>query len=269
MAREQTLQDRIIAILNITNLAEAYRQDLLKLLVQSYEERLTVIEEIALAKTSLYKQWWDYMQAAFEFLEVDEQLMRDPDFQRIRHEFGDPSLSFDEWWPQYGRRLFMLDGELPLIQLIDLDRDFAPDSHPKWITIRIPLTIPMNGIIEQLKKILKVCYPGNKLNPLAFAQTIVKILPKERYQEDMYKKYLKVWKERQHDLCDPQRPPREWWQIARDLKLNERLLPDPQIPPDSLARTELEKLAKRYFEAGVQLMQGAIRGEFPRYGVDD
>jgi hypothetical protein len=251
-----------------TDLRNIYRQNLLKDLVGSYENDLRNRGEALLLDDTLYLIWWQYMKAAFDYgVEPPGPLDRGS-FDMV-NDFGDTKQSFEQWWQAGGRSLFEQVEALPLISVEDIDRDFALGDHPKWITVKIPLTVKKPGIWEQLKKILKEVHPGDNYNPYQHARSKVMILPQKSYLKKLYRKYLEVWIEIQKDLRDQNRFPREHWEIARKLKINTNLDPDgeSQLPQD--AKRELSEQVDRYYARACEIMDGAIRGEFPRHGVED
>lgn len=263
MAR--ALRRTVDQMVNDMDLSRVYRADLIKELTGSYEKRLSDQGETTLLRNSLYYWWWAYMQANLYLERQGLVHDADPDIWETRNHFGDPSLPFAEWWTSGGRHLFELQGHLPLIEVMDIDRDVGPDEFPEWITLKIPLTIRPEGIREQLDKILKICHPLTGLNPHRFADTIIKIYPKNRYRRDKYGEYLEIWKAVQADLLLPEPDRRDWWKIGRDLKINPGLDPDGESILSQEEKTELGEHAERLYNKAVQIMDGAIRGIFPRY----
>jgi hypothetical protein len=155
------------------------------------------------------------------------------------------------------------------ISVEDIDRNFSLDDHPKWITVKIPLTIKKPGIWAQLKKILKEVHPGDNYNPYKHARSKVMILPQKSYLKKLYRKYLEVWIEIQKDIKDPNKSPREPWEIARKLKINTNLDPDGKSLLSQDCKRELSEQIDRYYNRACEIMDGAIRGEFPRHSVED
>jgi len=245
-----------------------YRQNLLKEWVNSYTQDLRNRGEELQLNTTLYLIWWEYMQAAFEYAVEPPASIDGRSFDMTR-DFGDPKLPFAAWWKAGGRSLFEQLDAIPLISVEDIDRQFGPDEFPKWITVKIPLTIKKPGIWEQLKKILKEVHPGDNYNPYQHARSKVMILPQKSYLKTKYRKYLEVWKEIQKDIKNSSRPQRDQWEIARKLKINTNLDPDGTSKLSHEIKVELSDQIDRYYTRACEIMDGAILGEFPRHSMDD
>ena len=261
--------DHVKAMRQRADLKAVYRQNLLKDWANTYTQDLRNRGEALQLNDTLYLIWWQYMQAAFEYEFPAPPAPADPQAFDMVRDFGNPKLSFEEWWRAGGRSLFEQLDAIPLISVEDIDRHFEPDEHPKWITVKIPLTIKKPGIWEQLKKILKEVHPGDNYNPYQHARSKVTILPQDRYLKKKYRQYLEVWIEIQKDIKDRNKQPREPWEIARKLKINTNLDPDGQSKLSQEVKTELAEQVDRYYARSCEIMEGAIRGEFPRHNAED
>lgn len=259
------------------NLRQQYRQDLLKEIRVSYDPLPTdqqdqvriKREEFLQVQDSVYYYWWLFVQGGMKFPSEERNPPGDPDITRTLAAFGDLNLSFDLWWERTGRGMFAENGQLPLIQVVEMDEDFDfrdPEQFPKFLTVKIPLTIPVVGIQHQLNKILEVCHPGNALKVHESSTADIKIHAKKEAQVAKMAKYLRVWtavEEENRDVRNPERR-RRYWQIGRDLGLAAGVDLDGDDADSSLNRTNLQSEIREIYEKTNRIVANALRGQFPK-----
>lgn len=272
-ARPQQREEFLAAM----NLRQQYRQDLLKEIRVSYDPLPTdqqdqariKREEFLQVQDSVYYYWWLFVQRGMKFPSDERNPPGDPDITATLAAFGDLKLSFDQWWERIGRRMFAENGELPLIQIVEMDEDFDvrdPEQFPKHITVRIPLTIPVVGIERQLEKILEVCHPGNTLKVHESSTAAIKIYAKKEAQVAKLAKYLRVWtavEEENRDVRDPELR-RRYWQIGRDLGYAAGVDLEGDNTASSVNRTDLQSEIREIYEKTNRIVANALRGKFPK-----
>lgn len=259
------------------NLRQQYRQDLLKEIRVSYDplptdqqDQLRIKrEEFLQVQDSVYYYWWLFVQRGMQFPSAERNLPGDPDITRTLAAFGDLNLPFERWWEQTGRQMFAENGQLPLIQVVEMDDDFDvrdPDQFPKHITVKIPLVIPVIGIQNQLNKILEVCHPGNALKVHEGSTAELKIYAKKEAQVAKLAKYLRVWiavEEEKRNVPDPERW-RRYWEIGRDLGFAQDVDLEGDYSDSSIARTNLQTEIRDIYEKANRIVANALRGKFPK-----
>lgn len=245
------------------DLERHYRADLLKELSQSYQRELDRTTEALLLDGSLYHWWWKFIQAHYEFPSSQRDPRQDAAVADTEELFGDRRLEFNMWWMLEGRGLFQEQGGLPLIKVLDLDRSFGAGEFPKTITLEVPLTIPRDGIVHQLDKILAICHAGPKLVRHATSTARVKIHPKPRYRLDKMNLLLDIWRRVQSEIDWLDRPNEEWWEIARDVHLNASINKDEYAGLTKDTKRDLGRSARRLYDQADSIMAHAVRGQFP------
>ena len=257
------------------DLRSAYRHDLLKEIIISYGQnpaqgdRNARKVEMMQVESSIYFLWWAFLQANREFPSPDRDPGRDTVIASTINKFGDFDLPFDEWWWGRGRTLFQENGRLPLITVADMDPEFDVRNaaqFPKYITLRIPLTIPVRGIMDQLNRIFEICHPGNALEVHRSSSAEIRIWPGREVQTKKIKQLLDVWRAVELDRRGKVDPAtfKEYWRIGRDLELNGVLDVDGDDADSINNRTNLQTAVRRMYEKASHIMDNAIRGEFPR-----
>lgn len=254
-------------MLEAMDLTQHYREDLLKELATSYEKVLERASEAIQAQGTLYHWWWQFMQAHRQYPSVERDPRRDDGIANTERLFGDLSLDFREWWTRTGHDRFQEQGGLPLIRVIDIDRDFDRGEFPKSITLEIPLTIPRDGIVHQLDKLLAICHPGSALQRHETSTATLKINPKPRYHLNKMDGLLKLWTKINSEPEWLDRSDHDWWEIARfmgDNKMEGQKLKydDYEGLPHDIKR-ELGKNTRRLYERANRIMTNAVRGKFP------
>lgn len=259
------------------DLRRQYRQDLLKEIRVSYEplpkeeaDRVRIKrEEFLQVQNSVYYYWWLFVQSAMKFPSAERNPPGDPDITKTLTAFDNLDLSFERWWQQTGRGMFAENGELPLIQIEAMDEDFDvrdPEQFPKYITVKIPLTIPVVGIERQLEKILEVCHPGNSLKVHESSTAEVKIYAKKEAQVAKLAKYLRVWTAVEEEKRNAPNPT-EWhryWQIGRDLGFAAGIDLEGDDADSSVNRTNLQTKIRDIYEKTNRIVANALRGKFPK-----
>ena len=150
-----------------------------------------------------------------------------------------------------------------MIKVLDLDRAFGAGEFPKAITLEIPLTIPRDGIVHQLDKILAICHAGPRLVRHATSTAQVKIHPKPRYRLDKMNVLLDIWRRVQSEIDWLDRPNEEWWEIARDVHLNASINKDEYAGLTKDTKRDLGRSARRLYDQADSIMAHAVRGQFP------
>jgi hypothetical protein len=263
--------------LDAMDLRRQYREDLLKEIHVSYEplptdqqDRVRIKrEEFLQVQDSVYYYWWLFVQGGMQFPSDERNPLGDPDITRTLAAFGNLNLSFELWWERTGRRMFAEKGELPLIQVVEIDEDFDvrdPEQFPKHITVKIPLTIPAIGIERQLEKILEVCHPGNALKVHESSTADVKIYAKKEAQVAKLAKYLRVWtavEEENRNVPNPELR-RRYWEIGRDLGYAAGINLEGDYTGSSVNRTNLQTEIRDIYEKTNRIVANALRGKFPK-----
>ena len=255
------------AMLADMDLEQHYRANLLKELSQSYLRDRDRASEAVLVDGTLYYWWWKFIQAHYQHPSTNRDAQTDADVAAIQDKFGEPNLDFRDWWTQTGRDLFQEQGDLPLIKVVEMDRDVGPDEFPRSITLKIPLTISRDGIVHQLDKILAVCHPGPRLKRHNTSTARLTINPKPRYRIDKLPDQLKIWAKIQSEPQWLSRPDEEWWQIARFMGTSKfekkKLEYDEYEHLTGDIKRELGRTARRSYDQADRNMSKAVRGVFP------
>jgi hypothetical protein len=239
----------------------AYNQNLLKELSASYNKPMHPEQEAVDAETSLYHTWWDYLRSYVEVHGRDPHGVEGWDDQDVQHtlqSFGDLTQSFRQWWINGGRERFIEDGNLPIIQVIEMDQDWEPGEFPKHITLKIPLTITPAGIKAQLDRLLEICQPPQVIKHKG-SGAIKKLHPLAAYHRSSYTKCLTVWRNRK---LNPDWPN---WRVGYEAGLCPGK--DPNSPDQAHrdeARRQLDTQAAEKLQLAEQFMHFAVRGYFPR-----
>jgi hypothetical protein len=239
----------------------AYNQRLLKELIRSYSEPMLPEQEAADAETSLYHTWWDYVRSYVEVHGRDPNSVDgwdDEEVQQNLQSFGDLTQDFRHWWINGGRECFTENGNLPVIQVIDMDKEWRLGEYPKHITLRIPLTITPAGIKAQLERLLEICQPSEVMRHKG-SGAAKKLHPLSAYHRKSYATYIAVWRNRK---LNPDWPN---WRVGHEAGLCPGKDPysTNQAHRDE-ARRQLDTAASDKFEIAEQFMHFAVRGQFPR-----
>lgn len=239
----------------------AYNQNLLKELGRSYNEPMHPEQEAVDAETSLYHTWWDYLRSYIEAHrsnpdEVDGWY--DQEVQQTLQSFGDLTQSFREWWINGGRERFTENGNLPIIQVIEMDQEWGLGEYPRHITLKIPLTITPAGIKAQLDRLLEICQPTQVMKHKGSGAT-KRLHPLPAYYRNTYTTCLAVWRNRK---LNPDWPN---WRVGYEAGLCPGKDPNStnQAHRDE-ARRQLDTAASDKLELAERFMHFAVRGDFPR-----
>jgi hypothetical protein len=150
---------------------------------------------------------------------------------------------------------------VPLIKIKDVDHEWKTGGYAKTITLEIPMTIPRDKILEQVRHILKKYHPGQKLLKHRYSTAKCKLYPQPRAREEVPPKLLKVWQ------LKHEHPDWDFWEIGEALGAS----PDKKVQPGDTERTIAQKHhdlgsdVSRLYEQAEAMMYHALRGEFPRY----
>jgi hypothetical protein len=246
--------------------AVTFNPYLFKEIEDSYDKVLPPTQEAALAEEGLYGLWREYLLAYRKHNPASSSAV-DRRITETFNDFGDIDQSFEDWWHKSGRNLFMERGPLPLITLQDIDEKWE-DGYPEYITLRIPLTISRAEIGEQLDQIFDKCHMGPQLHRHRHSTAKYKIFPRFKYVCENYARMLKVWKlVMEHKKGDVAVQEKTWWEIGWQAGLAPGLDPfNERNYGRSIeeARRYLSKQAKSLFETADEIMQNAVRGEFPK-----
>lgn len=272
--RPQQLDDFRAAM----DLRRQYREDLLKEIRVSYEplptderERARINRaEFLQVEKSVYYYWWLFVQGGLKFRSPERDPALVADVACTVAAFRNLDVPFETWWEQIGRGLFTENGDLPLIEVQEIDEAFDvfdPTQFPAFITVKIPLTIPLTGIQHQLNKILSVCHPGNALKVHESSTATIKIHAKKEAQIAKLSKYHAVWTAVEQDKVDHPDPAqrRDYWEIGRDLGLSKGVvLEGRRNSQAAVNRTNLQTEIRTIYEKADRLVRNALRGEFPK-----
>lgn len=238
-----------------------YNENLFKDILLSYRRKLDDGTEAIEAENTLYKLWWDYLQA---YREVSRQIGAPPEdradakIAENSDHFADLTLPFREWWVQHGRELFQERGELPILRVVGMDEEWGPEGYPKHITVHIPLTIPAEGIRDQLNQLLELCQP-KRVVPHEVSTAKRRLHPRKAYHRKQYEECLAIWIRRKLN------PDAHLWQIGYEEGLCPTKDPhsETQATKDE-ARRQLDTATRKKLDQAEALMHFAIRGEFPK-----
>ena len=248
--------------------ASQYNLNLIKEIEASYRSKLDPGAEAKLAdEKSIYPEWRGFL-AAYRGKYGRPSEHTEEAIRTTFADFGDVDKDFEEWWREGGRELFREDGQVPLVTVVDIDENWSGEKdYPKYITLRIPLTVPRDNIDTQIREILKQCHMGSLLYRHRHSDAKYKLHPRSMYRKTDFKRMLEVWKivaENWEGKPEGEKMP--WWQIGRDARLAEGVDPE----RDTIKRTaeesrrHLAKLASDLYDQALNVMYNAVRGEFPK-----
>lgn len=250
------------------NEANQFNPRLIKEIEETYRGDVDAGAEALFASRTIYPVWLEYLRAYREkYGPIPEDA--DPKIQSTFRDFGDVQKEFTQWWLEGGRDLFRENGEIPLVTVESIDEQWTGENdYPKFITLRIPLTVPRDNIDRQIRNILKQCHMGRRLYVHAGSKAKRKLHPRSMYRPEDFRRMLAVWRIAVTGRADhlPENEKKPWWQVAYEAQLAEHFDPhnDTHDRTAEEARRHLTKIASDLYDQAVNVMHNAIRGVFPR-----
>ena len=134
-----------------------------------FRRPMPIDEEIEVAKTSEYARWFRCLKMSQVYTEYSravvsgkrpENIEIDSAIKKTYANFGDVRrFSFDNWWREKGRYLFVLNQSLKKVKVIskELELDILSLSDNKLV-LEIPLTVTRPTVMRQISKLVKQAY---------------------------------------------------------------------------------------------------------------
>lgn len=247
--------------------ASEYNPHLIKEIEQTYRSDIDPGAEAKLADESIYPLWREYLAAyAGQFGRPSKDA--EEAIRKTFKDFGNVDKDFQEWWREGGRELFRENEQIPLVTVVDIDDKWSgADDYPKYITLRIPLTIPRENIDRQIRDILKQCHMGSLLYPHRHGQARYKLHPRSMYRKVDFSRMLEVWKlALRYREGKPKNEQMPWWEVGHQARLAEHFDPyhDTYDRLKEESRGHLAKLASELYDQAANVMHNAVRGVFPK-----
>ena len=270
MEKSQTLNGSADLIVEKVEQSLSFNQDLIKQIPRSYRGRLDPNAEAKLAEATIYPVWREFLRL-YKAKQGVLSIESDTKVKETFNDFGDIEQEFQTWWFETGRSLFSERGQIPVITVEEIDEQWAPDETPKYITLRLPLTIPKAAIIAQLNEILKRCHLGSRLHRHQFSTAKYKLHPRQKYIRRNFERMLRVWElAMEYRNGKPEADQMPWWEVGHLARLAPGL--DPQSDKGGrrkeTTRRHLAKLASDLFEQSEAVMHNAVRGVFGKDKID-
>lgn len=247
-----------------------FNPELIKQIPRSYRGELEPGAEAKLAEDTIYPVWREFLRA-YEARWGDLPANADAKTRQTFEDFGDLEEEFQKWWRVNGRQLFMEREQLPVITVEDIDEEWGDGEFPKYVTVRLPLTIPKATILKQLNDVLKLCHLGSRLYRHKFSTAKYKLHPRSKYIRRNFERMLRVWElvmEHREGMTEADQMP--WWEIGALAGLAPGVDPskDKGSRTKDEARRHLAKLASDLFEQADAVMHNAVQGVFPKDRID-
>ncbi len=115
-------------------------------------------EEVADARQSPYRWWFDYLQLSKDYWWVCQQNGNtlDADLKKMWEHFGDiHNTNFVNWWIKRGRDLFSEQVSLPKVRKIDGDKSNLNPNAQNYLVVEIPLNMTERTITKQVLALLR------------------------------------------------------------------------------------------------------------------
>jgi hypothetical protein len=115
-------------------------------------------EEVADARQSPYRWWFDYLQLSKDYWWVCQQHGNtlDADLKKMWEYFGDiHNTNFVNWWIKRGRELFAEQVSLPKVRKIDGDKSNLSPNAQNYLVVEIPLNMTERTITRQVLALLR------------------------------------------------------------------------------------------------------------------
>lgn len=115
-------------------------------------------EEVADARQSPYRWWFDYLQLSKDYWWVCQQRGNtlDADLKKMWEYFGDiHNTNFVNWWIKRGRDLFAEQVSLPKVRKIDGDKSNLSANPQNYLVVEIPLNMTERTITRQVLALLR------------------------------------------------------------------------------------------------------------------
>lgn len=135
---------------------------------------LTVENEIAAAKRSLYYLWWKFLRLSQDYwwLCRFNGKCKDASLRATYSKFGDVfKYDFDDWWIRYGEALFAFKIDPPKVEVIKMRMvDFEVEQHYKILIA--PKFLTKSEIAKQVRQALKNHTPAKMPNQIKFSLSV-------------------------------------------------------------------------------------------------
>jgi len=115
-------------------------------------------EEVADARQSPYRWWFDYLQLSKDYWWVSQHNGKtlDADLRKMWEHFGDiHNTNFVNWWIKRGRELFSEEVSLPKVRKIDGDKSNLSPNGQNYLVVEIPLNMTERTITRQVLALLR------------------------------------------------------------------------------------------------------------------
>ena len=243
-------------------LDQLYRPDLIKEIQATYHRKgMPIRTEAALAEKELYGDWWKCLRYSAEYPPKEEASKSGPIADTYR-DFREPGNDFQLWWIRTGNFLFAEQRMVPLIKVVEVDDQWAQlgDVGPRYILLRIPMTIKRKAIDEQLRFLLDQYHVGN-LDRYRVSTAKRKMYPRRSYDREDIRKILRVWELHDEHKDWP------WWRIGEAVSPKSKFAVKDEDEKSVKAekRVNMRTETRRMYEQAKHMIANAVRGEFPRY----
>lgn len=207
----------------------------------------------------VYGCWWRYLKANTAEYPPPAALPQDDQRRQVADRFGDLEYNFLIWWCTRGALVFAERQPEPFIRLLEPERTERNAPLPKYLVVKIPMSMRRERILSQLRVLLDAYKPGDQMRRHENSTAPQPLHPRSRYEPETYDRALEVWKVKQ------QNPNWTWWQIGEALAISPSLKATDK--DDASARAEkhrdLGTQTRRIFEQAERLMWHGLRGRFP------
>jgi hypothetical protein len=156
-------------------------------------------EELAAARASIKRWWWEYLRLSQEYWMVCKFKGHtlDPHLRRVWERFGEiHNTTFDEWWLRKGSRVFGEQDPLPKVRLLEENQTIRPQARQDRVFIEVPLVLRQATAQRQIGRILKAALSTREFsrprNVLETSTAEFRINP-VLYRLEVLKKTHEVW----------------------------------------------------------------------------
>lgn len=216
-------------------------------------------DEAERAWHELYGTWWRFLVANHAVRSPGEADQAEPELVGMLADFVPLGDDFGRWWRERGRELFTETRQLPFVRVLQANHEDGQNARPTSIVLEVPLTIPRQLILEQLRYVFDAYHQGDKLERHRYSTARRRIHPRQRYHKERYERLLEIWVHRRSH------PEEEWWLTGELLRLSPALIVQPG--DDAMARSEkrrdLGTMTRKLHEQAERMMYHALRGRFP------
>lgn len=217
---------------------------------------------------SLYKWWWEFMNAAQEYNRMRNELNHRGGETKRKLElnekyFGNLDDTFKSWWQKGGDKIFR-EKNIPYVEVKSPETCDEKTITETGVNVQIPLNISRKLIHDQIDILLDVYHPGDKLKVHKYSTADRKINYEQADRTRKFGLLLNIWREKEAVLAKKEKA--YWWQIycraINDKKLEDRLSRKTKLNADE--RRGISDKTKKYYDQANELMQNALLGDFPK-----